>query len=117
MRVIVNGLLALRRRTGIGSYVANLLDGLHRVAGPEVVNELGLPPDRVTAVPLGVRPDLRPLPLDVCRPVLQRLSLAPGYLLHVGTIEPRKNILTLLRAYCALPVVLRDRCPLVLAGG
>jgi alpha-1,3-rhamnosyl/mannosyltransferase len=45
------------------------------------------------------------------------LGLAPGYLLHVGTIEPRKNILTLLRAYCALPEALRDRVPLVLAGG
>src|SRR5205085_1100038 len=34
-----------------------------------------------------------------------------------GTIEPRKNVLTLLRAYCGLPAPLRERYPLVLAGG
>jgi alpha-1,3-rhamnosyl/mannosyltransferase len=43
--------------------------------------------------------------------------LPPDYLLYVGTIEPRKNVLTLLHAYCALPTDLRRRCPLVLAGG
>src|SRR5262249_25037407 len=83
----------------------------------EVVRELGLAPERVTAIPLGVRSDLRSLAPNECGPVLRRLDLAPGFLLHVGTIEPRKNILTLLRAYCALPGALRDRVPLVLAGG
>jgi alpha-1,3-rhamnosyl/mannosyltransferase len=42
--------------------------------------------------------------------------LPPRYLLCLGTIEPRKNVLTLLRAYCALPAALRERWPLVLAG-
>src|SRR5205814_588681 len=45
------------------------------------------------------------------------LDLPYDYLLYVGTVEPRKNVLTLLRAFCALPVELRRRCPLVLAGG
>ena len=35
--------------------------------------------------------------------VLRRLGLPPRYLLYLGTIEPRKNVLLLLRAYCALP--------------
>ena len=30
-------------------------------------------------------------------------SFPPRYLLYVGTIEPRKNLTTLLRAYCDLP--------------
>jgi alpha-1,3-rhamnosyl/mannosyltransferase len=50
--------------------------------------------------------------------VLSRLGLsAGGYLLYVGTLEPRKNLDTLLRAYCDLPSELRASCPLVLAGG
>jgi alpha-1,3-rhamnosyl/mannosyltransferase len=44
------------------------------------------------------------------------LGLRPGYLLHVGTIEPRKNLLMLLRAYSALPDSLRQSVPLVLVG-
>jgi alpha-1,3-rhamnosyl/mannosyltransferase len=49
--------------------------------------------------------------------VLRSLGLPPSYLLYVGTLEPRKNLLMLLRAYCALPAELRQKCPLVLAGG
>src|SRR5439155_17072924 len=45
------------------------------------------------------------------------LGLPLDYLLYVGTIEPRKNVLTLLRAYGELAPKLRRRCPLVLAGG
>jgi alpha-1,3-rhamnosyl/mannosyltransferase len=49
--------------------------------------------------------------------VLRRLGLPPQYLLYLGTIEPRKNVLMLLRAYCALPDQLRSRWPLLLVGG
>src|SRR5262249_19218326 len=50
-------------------------------------------------------------------PVLRELGLLPGYLLHVGTLEPRKNLRMLLGAYSALPAAVRDRHPLVLVGG
>lgn len=40
-----------------------------------------------------------------------------GYLLFVGTIEPRKNIDTLVDAYCALDESIRKNYSLVLAGG
>jgi glycosyltransferase involved in cell wall biosynthesis len=39
-----------------------------------------------------------------------------GYTLFVGTIEPRKNIETLLDAYSRLPWTLRKRWPLILTG-
>ena len=41
----------------------------------------------------------------------------PRYLLYLGTIEPRKNLMTLLRAYCLLPESVREETPLVLVGG
>ncbi len=44
-------------------------------------------------------------------------DLRGGYLLAVGTVEPRKNLLRLLQAYGALPEAARQRAPLVLAGG
>jgi alpha-1,3-rhamnosyl/mannosyltransferase len=83
----------------------------------EIIRTLNVPPERVTRVYNGVRPWLRPMTADEARPVLRRLELPPRYLLCLGTIEPRKNVLMLLRAYCDLPAPLRQRCPLVLAGG
>jgi alpha-1,3-rhamnosyl/mannosyltransferase len=45
-------------------------------------------------------------------------GLAPGrYILHVGTIEPRKNIESLVEAYACLPQNVRNSYALVLAGG
>jgi alpha-1,3-rhamnosyl/mannosyltransferase len=83
----------------------------------ELSGALGIPRERVTCTPLGVRPWLHPLAPAEIEPVRIALGLPPRYLLYVGTIEPRKNVLTLLRAYCDLPGALRDAYPLVLAGG
>jgi glycosyltransferase involved in cell wall biosynthesis len=83
----------------------------------EIIDVLGLPPQRVTRTYMGVRPGLGPLPAERVRRNLVRLGLSPGYLLYVGTIEPRKNVPTLLRAYCTLPAAVRERHPLVLVGG
>ena len=58
-----------------------------------------------------------PLPREQVAAALRQLGLPSQYLLHLGTIEPRKNLLRLLRAYCALPGSLRDRWPLLLVGG
>jgi glycosyltransferase involved in cell wall biosynthesis len=83
----------------------------------EILRTLHVPPDRVTRTHMGIRPDLRPLPETEVAAALQRLGLPPRYLLYLGTLEPRKNVLTLLRAYCGLPATVRDRFPLVLVGG
>jgi glycosyltransferase involved in cell wall biosynthesis len=83
----------------------------------EIIHTLGIPAQRVTRTYMGIRPWLRPLPQQEVTPVLQALGLPPRYLLCVGTIEPRKNVLTLLRAYCDLPASVRAAYPLVLAGG
>ncbi|MFL5338831.1 MAG: glycosyltransferase family 4 protein, partial [Gemmataceae bacterium] len=82
----------------------------------EIISAVGLPPERVTGIPIGVRDDFRPLSEEEIRPVLKRLGLPATFLLHVGTIEPRKNHLTLLKAYCDLPAALRNQHPLVLVG-
>lgn len=82
----------------------------------EMVELLNVPADRVTCTYNGVRADLSPLSEGEYLPALQRLNLQPGYLLHVGTIEPRKNLLRLMKAYVDLPSALRDKHPLVLAG-
>ena len=83
----------------------------------EIVRHLNWPAERVTVAYNGRRPFLRPLAPEECALVLRKLNLKPGYLLHVGTVEPRKNLAMLLRAHAALPAAVRERHPLVLAGG
>jgi glycosyltransferase involved in cell wall biosynthesis len=82
----------------------------------EMIRNLGIPPERITRTYMGIRPGLGPLPEEETARVLRELELPPRYLLYLGTIEPRKNILLLLRAYCALPEGIRIRWPLLLVG-
>lgn len=83
----------------------------------EVIAHFNWPMDRIAAVPLGVAPDFYPRPVIDLVSVLQHYGLIPGgYTLYVGTIEPRKNLERLLIAYESLPVQVRQRWPLVLAG-
>ncbi len=84
----------------------------------EVMAHYGVAPERVSTVLLGVQPDFRPRDEASCQTILQRHGLHyGGYLLAVGTLEPRKNLHTALAAFAQLPATLRRRFPLVIAGG
>lgn len=83
----------------------------------EVIAYSGFSPARVLAVPLAAAAEFHPRAEAECAEVLARLGLAyRGYLLYAGTVEPRKNLALLLRAYERLPLALRQRFPLVVAG-
>ncbi len=83
----------------------------------DVIESLSADPAKVTAIHNGVSADFRPYPVDELWPCLARHGLRPGsYLLSVGTVEPRKNLRSLVSAYRRLPGNLRRRFPLVLAG-
>ena len=86
-------------------------------ARQEIIQTLGLRPEQVTRTYMGVRPGLGLMPEAEVKEALLALGLPPRYFLYLGTIEPRKNVMTLLRAYVKLPGEVRERCPLVLAGG
>lgn len=99
---------------GVGS-AAHILVDSHAVRA-EALRILGLNPNRVTTVYCGIAAGFGPQSPGQIAEVRRRLHLPDRYLLYVGTIEPRKNLTTLLRAYCDLPSPLRDQCPLVLGG-
>lgn len=83
----------------------------------EVMDYYRVAPERITTVPLGVGPEFRPMDAECCMPVLNKHGLRHGaYLLAVGTLEPRKNLATVVTAYGRLPAALRRRYPLVIAG-
>ncbi len=78
---------------------------------------LGVPPEKVTVVHLAADPAFRPLPEAEARKVAVQYDLEPGYLLFVGTLEPRKNLPGLLQAYRLLLNEEVTTAPLVLIGG
>jgi alpha-1,3-rhamnosyl/mannosyltransferase len=83
----------------------------------EIIDVFGLATERITSVPLGARSIFRPRTSDDCRPVLEKRSLEyRGYVLCVGTLEPRKNLELAIRAYVGLPASFRQRRPLVIVG-
>ena len=83
----------------------------------EVIAVYGVSPDRVSAIPLGVSSEYRPRSSAEVGANLARYNLAyREYMLAVGTLEPRKNLLQALAAHAALPEHARKAVPLVVAG-
>lgn len=85
----------------------------------DVIGQLGVHPNKVTVIYEAANPRLSPLPVDETRRrVVQRHGVPERYVLCVGTIEPRKNIDGLLRAFRHLiDAYGMDDVGLVIAGG
>ena len=62
----------------------------------------GVEPARVAVIAEGVEPRFRPLAAADIAPVLGRLALARPYVLALGNLQPRKNLVRLLEAWAAL---------------
>lgn len=83
----------------------------------ELVELFGVSPNKIFPVLLGVSPEFSPRDPMECKSFLAEHGLSFGqYVLSVGTLEPRKNIPTLIDAYSMLPPDLQHRFPLVLVG-
>lgn len=64
----------------------------------EIVELLGVAPERIHVTPLAVEPEFRPAP-PPDEQERSRLGVPPRYLLFVGRREPRKGLDTLLEAF------------------
>jgi len=83
----------------------------------DVIQWLSLPPHRVVTVYNGVSSRFRPLPKPQVEAWRREKGLPAQFILYLGTLQPRKNIATLVRAYAqwrqAHP---HASIPLILAG-
>jgi glycosyltransferase involved in cell wall biosynthesis len=69
----------------------------------DVLNHLAVSSELVTAVHLAAGPVFRPITdRQELRRTTIRYGLPPDYVIFVGTLEPRKNVPTLLEAFCRL---------------
>jgi len=83
----------------------------------DLVSLLAVPEEKITVVHLAADASFRPLPAETARQGAAQYDLEPGYLLFVGTLEPRKNVPGLLLAYRKLLDDGVVEKPLVLVGG
>ncbi|NDJ85042.1 MAG: glycosyltransferase family 4 protein [Chloroflexi bacterium] len=77
----------------------------------------GIPADKIDVSSVGVTADFKPLPEAEVAAFRQTKGLPERFLLFLGTLEPRKNLPMLLRAYASLPESVRQAVHLILAGG
>ena len=84
----------------------------------EIVRTLGAPAERIRVVYPGVSASFRvAVPPEGRQRVRREYGLPEDYILCVGTLEPRKNLLTLVQAFDKARAFFRkERCRLVLAG-
>ncbi len=83
----------------------------------EVIELLRVPPERVTAIPLGVDPEFRPVDSEAAAAALRaRAPLPRPYVLYVGGIQKNKNIAGLVRAFALAARTALARHSLVLVG-
>lgn len=83
----------------------------------ELVEFFGLEENNVTVAPLAYNEQFHPRSASDAEHVLNEYQLEwRSFFLYTGTIEPRKNIITLLRAYDRLPMIAKRNFPLVISG-
>jgi len=83
----------------------------------EVQQILGVPEKKIYVVPLGVSNDYQPYNPEAFMPVLKKYKLEKcKYLLSVATLEPRKNLNSLIDAYLILPKKIRQEYKLAIVG-
>ena len=104
----------LRTLTGLSLRRARRVIAVSESTRQDLARLYGLAPQRVDVVHNGVDAAFRPLPAGEVEAFRSRKGLPERFLLFVGTLEPRKNIVRLVEAYAQLP---RPRIPLMLVGG
>ncbi len=103
-------------------FAKETLPKLHRMIVPskavavDLVQRLHVPPDRISVIYHGVEEEFYDVTTAASYVAIQKYSLPNDYILFVGTLEPRKNIVRLVRAYRTLPEDLRRHHPLVIVG-
>jgi glycosyltransferase involved in cell wall biosynthesis len=108
--------LRARRRLPTMTRIATRIITDSKAVKQEICEHLNVASDKITPVPLAPRRAFRPVPSDKTKATLRRLGVEEEFILFVGTLEPRKNLLTLIRAFADLMSKTDLRPQLVVAG-
>jgi glycosyltransferase involved in cell wall biosynthesis len=101
--------------TRLSAHRAGYIIAVSQSGKDEIQGLLGIPAEKITVIYNGVAEAFHPSPPEALRAFRARHHPPERYIFYLGTLEPRKNLETLLRAYARLPQ--RGTVKLVLAGG
>ncbi|HTS05707.1 MAG TPA: glycosyltransferase family 1 protein [Candidatus Eisenbacteria bacterium] len=101
-----------RNRLGHQLFAKRGIEHAHRIISisestrRDLIDRLGVPPEKILVVHLGVADRFAPrAPIESARIIADKYGTSTDYICTVGTIEPRKNIVSLIKAVR----ILRDR--------
>ncbi|RBA56869.1 glycosyltransferase family 1 protein [Stutzerimonas zhaodongensis] len=96
---------------------ADRLITVSNIVRQELIGDLGVPADKIQTTYLGVDPSFHPRNPAQTQRLMDKYNLRHGgYVLFVGTLEPRKGLDLLLDAWTSLPLAIQHSYKLVLAG-
>ena len=96
---------------------ADAVIAISNAAVGDLIRHYRIPQARIRVIPLGVDTRWFERPQDeLVDATLRAHGLARGYFMHVGTLQPRKNLDALVTAYERLPPVVQEVRQLVLVG-
>lgn len=111
-RAVLRGRLRLPRMARRAEMVITVSERVRT----EVCEHLELARERVVAIPLAPQSSFVRQSPEVTADVRKRLGVEDEFLLYAGTIEPRKNLATLVRAFAEVLRTTELRPQLVVAG-
>src|SRR5438128_2169944 len=105
-----------RRRLPLMARAATMIVTPTESVRREVHEHLQIPLERIAAVPEAARSCFRRLDAAQTVQTRNRLGIQDEFLLFVGTVEPRKNLTTLVRAFEEVSRVRKQPLQLVIGG-
>jgi glycosyltransferase involved in cell wall biosynthesis len=105
-----------RRRLPVMVRLADMIVVPTESVKKEVCQHLPVRPDKVVVTHEAPRRCFQPMAPEDATETLQRLGVKGDFILYVGTIEPRKNLITLIRAFQEILSTTQLLPQLVIAG-
>ena len=105
-----------RTRLPVVTRIANRIITDSESVKREISEHLNVSPEKITAVPLAPRRAFYPADPQRAPQICRELGVEDDFILFVGTVEPRKNLITLVRAFEELLHTTELRPQLVIAG-
>jgi glycosyltransferase involved in cell wall biosynthesis len=81
-----------------------------------LLDRFSIAADRVTVIPCGIAQSFQPCSAPIVQQMKERYGITTPYVLSLGSLDPRKNLRTLLQAWKLLGKDLQQSLTLVIAG-